>query len=63
MDRFELLAARQERVRALAEGGSVGSSAETAHVREDDSWQLFLEMAVSDGYRDPLTLPADERMP
>jgi malate synthase len=61
--RLELLAARQERVRALAEGGSVGSPAETAHAREDDSWQLFLEMAVSDEYRDSLTLPADERTP
>ena len=50
-------------MRALAEGGSVGLSAETAHVREDDSWQLFPEMAVSDEYRDLLTLPADERTP
>ncbi len=61
--RLELLAARQERVRALAEGGSVGSPAETAHAREDDSWQLFLKMAVSDEYRDFLTLPVDERTP
>ncbi len=61
--RLELLAARQERVRALVDGGSVGSPAETAHAREDDSWQLFLEMAVSDEYRDFLTLPADEPMP
>jgi malate synthase len=61
--RLELLTARQERVRAPVEGGSVGFPAETAHVREEDSWQLVLEMAVSDEYRDPLTLPADERMP
>jgi malate synthase len=61
--RLELLTARQQRVRAPVEGGGVGFPAETPHVREGDSWQLFLEMAVSDEYRDSLTLPADERMP
>jgi malate synthase len=61
--RLELLPAHQERLQALAEGGSAGSSAGTAHVREDDPRQLFLEMAVSDEYRGSLPLPAGERMP
>ena len=39
--RLELLPAHQERLQALAEGGSTGSSAGTAHVREDDPRQLF----------------------
>jgi malate synthase len=76
--RLELLAARQERVRALADGGSLGFERITDEEmqaisrargdafpsgRWDDARALFLEMAVADEYSDFLTLPAYERMP
>src|SRR3954467_10120145 len=38
--RQELLRAGQDRVRALADGGTLGFLPETAHIRDDDSWQV-----------------------
>src|SRR4051794_41378662 len=38
--RLELLAARQDRVRALAAGDTLRFLPETAHIRDDDSWQV-----------------------
>jgi malate synthase len=38
--RLELLAARQERVRALADGGTLEFLPETAGIREDGSWRV-----------------------
>src|SRR4051794_17719338 len=38
--RLELLEARRQRVQALAEGGTLDFLPETAHIRDDDSWQV-----------------------
>src|SRR3954465_4771803 len=38
--RLELLAARQDRGRALAAGDPLRFLPETAHIRDDDSWQV-----------------------
>src|SRR3954468_3779044 len=38
--RIDLLAARQERLRALAAGDTLRFLPETAHIRDDDSWRV-----------------------
>jgi malate synthase len=60
--RLELLAARQERVRALAGGGTLGFLSETAHVREDDSWQVAPPAPGLVDRRVEMTGPTDRKM-
>src|SRR4051794_41787809 len=49
--RLELLEARHERGRALADGGTLGVLPETAHIRDDEAWRVG----------DPAPRPGDPR--
>ena len=60
--RLELLAARQERVRALADGGTLGFLPETAGIREDDSWQVADPAPGLVDRRVEMTGPTDRKM-
>ncbi|MCW2532042.1 MAG: malate synthase [Blastococcus sp.] len=60
--RLELLAARQERVRALADGGSLDFLPETAAIREDDSWQVGAPAPGLVDRRVEMTGPTDRKM-
>src|SRR5919107_3662088 len=55
-------AARQERVRALAEGASLGFLEETRSIREDDSWQVAHPAPGLVDRRVEMTGPTDRKM-
>ncbi|HEX2027556.1 MAG TPA: hypothetical protein VHF25_06105, partial [Nitriliruptorales bacterium] len=60
--RLERLAARQERVRALADGASLGFLEETRSIREDDSWQVAPPAPGLVDRRVEMTGPTDRKM-
>ncbi|MGZ4437291.1 MAG: malate synthase A [Nocardioidaceae bacterium] len=60
--RRELLAARHDRVRALADGGSLGFLEETRDVREDDSWRVAEPAPGLVDRRVEITGPTDRKM-
>ncbi|MBK5248813.1 MAG: malate synthase A [Actinomycetales bacterium] len=60
--RLELLAARQERVQALADGGTLDFGPETAGIREDDSWQVAPPAPGLLDRRVEITGPTDKKM-
>ncbi|RBY81715.1 malate synthase A [Geodermatophilus sp. TF02-6] len=60
--RLELLAARRERVRALADGGTLGFLPETAGIRDDDSWQVADPAPGLVDRRVEITGPTDRKM-
>jgi malate synthase len=60
--RLELLAARQERVRALADGGTLDFLPETASIRDDDSWQVAPPAPGLVDRRAEMTGPTDRKM-
>ncbi|HEY0560319.1 MAG TPA: malate synthase A [Frankiaceae bacterium] len=60
--RLELLAARQERVRALAAGDTLRFLPETAHIRDDDAWQVAEPAPGLIDRRVEITGPTDRKM-
>ena len=60
--RVELLSARHERLRALADGGTLRFLPETAHVRDDDSWQVAPPAPGLVDRRVEITGPTDRKM-
>ncbi len=60
--RLELLRARQERVRALAAGGTLDFLPETEGVREDPSWQVAAPAPGLVDRRVEITGPTDRKM-
>src|SRR3954469_15605575 len=60
--RLELLAARQDRVRALAAGDTLRFLPETAHIRDDDSWQVAEPAPGLVDRRVEMTGPTDRKM-
>jgi malate synthase len=60
--RLERLAARQERVRALADGASLDFLEETRSVREDDSWRVADPAPGLVDRRVEMTGPTDRKM-
>jgi malate synthase len=60
--RLELLRARTERVEDLAAGGTLGFLPETAHVREDPSWQVAPPAPGLEDRRVEITGPTDRKM-
>ncbi|WP_127129727.1 malate synthase A [Georgenia sp. SYP-B2076] len=60
--RLELLRAREERVAALAAGGTLDFLTETAHIREDDSWQVAPPAPGLVDRRVEITGPTDKKM-
>jgi malate synthase len=60
--RLELLAARHERLRALAEGDTLRFLPETGHIREDDSWQVAPPAPGLVDRRVEITGPTDRKM-
>src|SRR5918912_151500 len=60
--RLERLAARQERVRALADGARIGFLEETRSIREDDSWQVAHPAPGLVDRRVEMTGPTDRKM-
>jgi malate synthase len=60
--RLELLAARQERVRALAAGGTLDFLPETENVREDPSWRVADPAPGLVDRRAEITGPTDRKM-
>ena len=60
--RLELLQARQERVRMLADGGTLDFLPETAHVRDDDSWRVADPAPGLVDRRVEITGPTDRKM-
>src|ERR687889_146121 len=60
--RLERLAARQERVRALADGAGLGFLEETRSIREDDSWQVAHPAPGLVDRRVEMTGPTDRKM-
>ena len=60
--RLELLRAREERVAALAGGGMLAFLPETAHIREDDSWQVAPPAPGLVDRRVEITGPTDTKM-
>src|SRR4051794_40279137 len=60
--RQELLRARQDRVRALADGGTLGFLPETAHIRDDDSWRVADQAPGLIDRRVEITGPTDRKM-
>ncbi len=60
--RAELLAARHERQRALAEGGTLDFLAETRGVREDRSWRVAEPAPGLVDRRVEITGPTDQKM-
>src|SRR3954463_6438707 len=60
--RLELLAARQERLRTLADGGTLRFLPETAHIRDDDSWRVAPPAPGLVDRRVEITGPTDRKM-
>ncbi|MGY1682738.1 malate synthase A [Geodermatophilus sp. SYSU D01176] len=60
--RLERLAARAERVRALADGAGLGFLEETRSIREDDSWQVAPPAPGLVDRRVEMTGPTDRKM-
>ncbi len=60
--RKELLAKRRERVAALAAGGTLDFLAETAAIREDDSWQVAPPAPGLEDRRVEMTGPTERKM-
>src|SRR5689334_12051291 len=60
--RLELLEARHERLRALAGGDTLRFLPETAHVRDDDSWQVAPPAPGLVDRRVEITGPTDRKM-
>src|SRR5919112_274590 len=60
--RLERLAARQERVRALADGAGLGFLEETRSIREGDSWQVAHPAPGLVDRRVEMTGPTDRKM-
>jgi malate synthase len=60
--RLELLAAREERVQALAAGASLDFLAETKDVRDDDSWRVAEPAPGLADRRVEITGPTDRKM-
>jgi len=60
--RLERLQARQERIQALAEGGTLDFLPETAHIREDDSWRVAPPSPGLVDRRVEMTGPTDRKM-
>src|SRR3954465_12675010 len=60
--RLELLQARQERVRTLADGGTLRFLPETAHIRDDDSWRVADPAPGLVDRRVEITGPTDRKM-
>jgi malate synthase len=60
--RRELLAARKDRVRSLAEGGNLGFLEETRSIREDDSWQVAPPAPGLVDRRVEMTGPTERKM-
>src|SRR3954468_7943397 len=60
--RLDLLAARQERLRALAAGDTLRFLPETAHIRDDDSWQVAEPAPGLVDRRAEITGPTDRKM-
>ncbi len=60
--RLERLQARQERVRSLAEGGTLAFLEETRSIREDDSWQVAEPAPGLVDRRVEMTGPTDRKM-
>jgi malate synthase len=60
--RQERLRARQERVEAIAAGGTLGFLPETAHIRENDSWRVAEPAPGLVDRRVEMTGPTDRKM-
>src|SRR3954468_13411959 len=60
--RLELLEARRQRVQALAEGATLDFLPETAHIRDDDSWQVADPAPGLVDRRVEITGPTDRKM-
>ncbi|MQA94173.1 MAG: malate synthase A [Streptosporangiales bacterium] len=60
--RQELLAARQERQRELSAGGTLDFLPETAHIREDDDWNVAPPAPGIEDRRVEITGPTDRKM-
>ena len=60
--RLELLRARTQRVEDLAAGGTLGFLPETAHIREDPSWQVAPPAPGLEDRRVEITGPTDRKM-
>jgi malate synthase len=60
--RLERLAARRERVQALADGGTLDFLPETAHIREDSSWRVADPAPGLVDRRVEMTGPTDRKM-
>src|SRR4051812_30710659 len=60
--RIDLLAARQERLRALAAGDTLRFLPETAHIRDDDSWRVAEPAPGLVDRRAEITGPTDRKM-
>ncbi|MPQ98751.1 malate synthase A [Modestobacter sp. I12A-02628] len=60
--RRERLEARQERVRALAAGGTLDFLPDTAHIRDDDSWRVAEPAPGLVDRRVEMTGPTDRKM-
>ncbi|KAE8762992.1 malate synthase A [Georgenia thermotolerans] len=60
--RLELLEARRRRVEDLANGGTLDFLPETAHIREDDSWQVAPPAPGLVDRRVEITGPTDKKM-
>jgi malate synthase len=60
--RLELLARREERMRDLADGGTLDFLEETREIREDDSWQVAAPAPGLVDRRVEITGPTDRKM-
>src|SRR5690625_3044834 len=60
--RLELLAARERRVQAIADGGTLGFLAETRHIRDDPSWRVAEPAPGLVDRRVEITGPTDRKM-
>ncbi|GAA1642061.1 malate synthase A [Georgenia ruanii] len=60
--RLELLEARRHRMEDLANGGTLDFLPETAHIREDDSWQVAPPAPGLVDRRVEITGPTDKKM-
>src|SRR3954468_10223973 len=60
--RLDLLAARQDRLRALVAGDTLRFLPETAHIRDDDSWQVADPARGLVDRRVEVTGPTDRKM-
>src|SRR3954468_6768866 len=60
--RLDLLAARQDRLRALVAGDTLRFLPETAHIRDDDSWQVAEPAPGLVDRRVEITGPTDRKM-